>query len=256
LTAGIAHEINNPINFISSSIPPLKRDIEALDDLINKYDNLNADNLQAKLQEISDFKEEIDYDYTKEEIALLLSSITDGTNRTTEIVKGLRNFSRLDEADQKQASLNEGLEATILLMQSALKKKNIQLTKELGDIPEINCYAGQLNQVFMNILTNAAQAVSEKGTIKIKTFLDKETNNIKIEIADSGQGMSEEVKNKIFQPFFTTKAVGEGTGLGLSISYGIIKKHNGSIVVESEIGKGSTFIISLPIGEKLQSSHQ
>jgi two-component system, NtrC family, sensor kinase len=251
LTAGIAHEINNPINFISSSIPPLKRDIEALDDLINKYEGLNSDNLEAKLQEISDFKEEIDYDYTKEEIALLLSSITDGTNRTTEIVKGLRNFARLDEADQKRSSINEGLESTILLMQSSFKKKNIQLIKELGDIPNIVCYPGQLNQVFMNILNNAVQAMPEKGTITIKTRFCPETDSIKISLSDTGTGMSEAVKNKIFQPFFTTKDVGEGTGLGLSISYGIVKKHNGTIEVESEEGKGTTFRITLPKGEKL-----
>ena len=151
-------------------------------------------------------------------------------------------------AKKTKASVNEGLESTLLLMQSAIKSKNIELVKDLGNLPEINCFAGQLNQVFMNILTNAVQAMTGKGTITVKTFVDKLTNTVNISIADTGKGMTDEVKSKIFQPFFTTKGVGEGTGLGLSISYGIIKKHDGQIEVESTVGKGTIFIITLPIG--------
>ena len=202
------------------------------------------------MKEIKAFEAEIDYDYTTEEIDLLTNSINDGATRTAQIVKGLRNFSRTDESEQKKASVNEGLESTLLLMQSAFKKKNIQLIKELGNLPEINCFVGQLNQVFMNILTNAVQAMTEKGTITVKSYVDKTTNTVKISIADTGKGMTEEVKTKIFQPFFTTKDVGEGTGLGLSISYGIIKKHDGQIEVESTVGKGTIFTITLPIGVK------
>ena len=248
LTAGIAHEINNPVNFISSSLPPLKRNLEAIDNLMQQYDSLTSDNFEEKIKEIKAYKAEIDYDYTKEEINLLTNSINDGTHRTTEIVKGLRNFSRFDGGEKTKASVNEGLESTLLLMQSAIKSKNIELVKDLGYLPEIYCFAGQLNQVFMNILTNAVQAMTGKGTITVKTFVDKPTNTVNISIADTGKGMTEDVKSKIFQPFFTTKGVGEGTGLGLSISYGIIKKHDGQIEVESTVGKGTIFTITLPIG--------
>jgi two-component system, NtrC family, sensor kinase len=247
LTAGIAHEINNPINFVASSLQPLKRNLEALKSLIDQYDEYAEQPSADKLQEIVDYKEEIDYDYTKDEIEMLLSSISDGANRTTEIVKGLRNFSRLDESDRKKASLNEGIESTLLILQSNLKQKNIRLVKLLGEMPEIQCYAGQLNQVFMNILNNAIQAMPQQGTLTVKTFLDPQDHLIKIAISDTGSGIPEAVLNKIFDPFFTTKQVGEGTGLGLSISYGIVKKHNGTIEVQSEVGKGSTFVIQLPI---------
>ena len=250
LTAGIAHEINNPVNFISSSLPPLKRNLAAIEQLVTQYQSLTHANFEEKIKEIKAFESEMDYDYTKEEINLLTSSINDGTHRTAEIVKGLRNFSRIDGGKKTKTSVNEGLESTLLLMQSAVKLKNIELVKDLGNLPEINCFVGQLNQVFMNILTNAVQAMTEKGTITVKSFVDKPTNTVKISIADTGKGMTEEVKSKIFQPFFTTKDVGQGTGLGLSISYGIIKKHDGQIEVESTVGKGTTFTITLPIGIK------
>ena len=253
LTAGIAHEINNPVNFISSSIIPLKRNLAAIEQLVVQYRSLTPTNFEEKIKEIKAFEAEMDYDYTKEEISLLTSSINDGATRTAEIVKGLRNFSRTDEGEKRKASVNEGLESTLLLMQSAFKKKNIQLIKELGNLPEIYCFVGQLNQVFMNILTNAVQAMTEKGTITVKSFVDKSTNTVKISIADTGKGMTEEVKSKIFQPFFTTKKVGEGTGLGLSISFGIIKKHDGQIEVESTVGKGTIFTITLPIGVKIMT---
>ena len=253
LTAGIAHEINNPVNFISSSIVPLKRNLAAIEQLVVQYRSLTPTNFEEKMKEIKAFEAEMDYDYTTEELDLLTNSINDGATRTAQIVKGLRNFSRTDESEQKKASVNEGLESTLLLMQSAFKKKNIQLIKELGNLPEINCFVGQLNQVFMNILTNAVQAMPEKGTIKVKSFVDKPTNTVKISIADTGKGMTEEVKTKIFQPFFTTKDVGEGTGLGLSISYGIIKKHDGQIEVNSTVGKGTIFTITLPIGVKIMT---
>jgi histidine kinase len=247
LTAGIAHEINNPINFVASSLQPLKRNLDALKTLIDKYDDYAEQPSADKLQKIVDYKEEIDYDYTKDEIEMLLGSISDGANRTTEIVKGLRNFSRLDEADRKKASLNEGIESTLLILQSNLKQKNIRLIKLLSEIPEIQCYAGQLNQVFMNILNNAIQSMPQQGTLTVKTFLDAQDNLLKIAISDTGSGIPAAILSKIFDPFFTTKQVGDGTGLGLSISYGIVKKHNGTIEVESEMGKGSTFVVQLPI---------
>jgi signal transduction histidine kinase len=253
LTAGIAHEINNPVNFISSSIVPLKRNLAAIEQLVVQYRSLTPTNFEEKMKEIKAFEAEMDYDYTTEEIDLLTNSINDGATRTAQIVKGLRNFSRIDGGEKTKVSVNEGLESTLLLMQSAFKRKDIQLVKDLSDLPDIYCFAGQLNQVFMNILTNAVQAMTEKGTIKVKSFVDKPTNTVKISIADTGKGMTEDVKSKIFQPFFTTKKVGEGTGLGLSISYGIIKKHDGQIEVESTVGKGTIFTITLPIGVKIMT---
>jgi two-component system, NtrC family, sensor kinase len=245
LTAGIAHEINNPINFIASSLNPLKRNLDSFSELLEKYDTLAQGH--EDYSNIEAFKEEIDYEYTCEETTLLLASISEGAQRTSEIVKGLRNFSRLDEGERKKACLNEGLESTLMLLQSNIKNKDIQLVKSLGKLPETLCYAGQLNQVFMNILTNAIQAMPKKGILTLQSELDSLTSEIKIRISDTGNGMSEAVMQKIFDPFFTTKVVGEGTGLGLSISYGIIQKHQGTIQVQSEVGKGSTFLIVLPV---------
>jgi hypothetical protein len=245
LTAGIAHEINNPINFIASSLSPLKRNWDTFNELLGKYDELTQG--QEGYARIEAFKEEMDYEYTCEETNLLLASISEGAQRTSEIVKGLRNFSRLDEGERKKACLNEGLESTLMLLQSNIKNQEIQLVKSLGKLPETLCYAGQLNQVFMNILTNAIQAMPNKGILTLQSEWDSVTQQIQIRVSDTGKGMSEAVIQKIFDPFFTTKAVGEGTGLGLSISYGIIQKHQGTIQVESEVGKGSTFLIRLPV---------
>lgn len=253
LTAGIAHEINNPVNFISSSLIPLKRNLAAIEQLVAQYRSLTPTNFDEKIKDIKAFEAKMDYDYTKEEIDLLANSINDGAMRTAQIVKGLRNFSRTDEGEKTKSSINEGLESTLLLMQSAFKRKDIQLVKDLGNLPDIYCFAGQLNQVFMNILTNAVQALPDKGTIAIKTSLDETDNTIKISIRDTGKGMSEATQSKIFQPFFTTKKVGEGTGLGLSISYGIVQKHKGTIDVVTALGVGTEFIITLPVNEKLEA---
>jgi two-component system, NtrC family, sensor kinase len=245
LTAGIAHEINNPINFIASSLNPLKRNLETLSELLDKYDAISQ--THEAYPSIEAFKEEIDYEYTCEETNLLLTSISEGAERTTAIVKGLRNFSRLDEGERKKVDLNEGLESTLMLLQSNIRQKDIETVSSFGPLPETLCFPGQLNQVFMNILTNAIQAMSNKGILTVQSEFDPTLAQIRIRVSDTGKGMSEAVMQKIFDPFFTTKAVGEGTGLGLSISYGIIQKHQGTIKVESEVGKGSTFWIVLPV---------
>jgi signal transduction histidine kinase len=172
----------------------------------------------------------------------LFNSIKNGASRTTEIVRGLRNFTRLDEDSLKKANIEEGIESTLVILRSNLGK--IKLVKEYGKVPDINCFPGQLNQVFMNIISNAIQAMNDEGGILIKTT--HANKKIQVIIQDSGNGMSEDVRSRIFEPFFTTKDVGKGTGLGLSISYGIIQRHNGTIEVQSEPGQGTTFIISLP----------
>lgn len=246
LTAGVAHEINNPINFVTGNINPLKRNFESLKKLLQKIGGLKTDgDAKTELAEIDSLKKEMDFDYTIEESEKLLSGIEEGSRRTAAIVKGLRQFSRIDEDTKKLANINEGIESTLLLLQNKLKFQNIEVVPSFGDIPQIHCFPGQLNQVFMNLLTNAIDAIGSNGKIFITTAL--EGDRLKISVRDTGQGMPEEVKKKIFDPFFTTKEVGKGTGLGLSISYGIIEKHNGTIEVRSEPGKGTEFIILLPL---------
>ncbi|HKR04014.1 MAG TPA: ATP-binding protein [Bacteroidia bacterium] len=245
LTAGIAHEINNPVNFVSANITPLKRDISEVLTLLEKYESVDPDNVQQKMEEILKYRKQIDLTYTLQEINSLINGIEEGSRRTSEIVKGLRNFTRLDENDLKNADVNEGIESTLVILHARTADR-VEVIKKLDKtLPQIKCYPGQLNQVFMNILTNAIDAIEENGKITVTTY--RENNKLKISIRDTGKGMTEEIKKKIFDPFFTTKDVGKGTGLGLSISYGIIEKHNGKIEVISAAGKGTEFVITLPL---------
>lgn len=255
LTAGIAHEINNPINFVSSNIRPLKRDIADLLELLSLYDEMKQVDtmvaLKEKIDAVERLKKEVDLDYIKEELDMLLKGMEDGANRTVEIVKGLKIFSRVDESDLNFVNINEGIESTLVILNNQMSSR-MKLVKELGSIPAIECYAGKLNQVFMNILTNSIHAIldhpdSEKiPTIQVKTcMLNDQT--VVISFKDNGTGMTPEVKGKIFEPFFTTKDVGKGTGLGLSIVFKIIEAHNGTIDVISEVGEGTEFKITLPV---------
>ncbi|WMJ71923.1 7TM diverse intracellular signaling domain-containing protein [Cytophagaceae bacterium ABcell3] len=247
LTAGIAHEINNPINFVSSSVTPLRRDIMFLMSLLEKYSvSSSQESVKDHFSEAHAFEKRLDMPYLKEEIETILKGIDEGASRTTEIVKGLRNFSRLDESELKSVNFNEGIDSTMILLNS--KVKNINVVRNFGNIPDVECYAGKINQVFMNILSNAIEAVNEKGDegeIVITTCLNPK-GEVQVSIKDNGTGMPEDVKSKIFDPFFTTKDVGEGTGLGLSIVYRIIQSHNGEIAVNSEEGVGTEFVITLP----------
>jgi signal transduction histidine kinase len=245
LTAGVAHEINNPINFVSAGIDSLKDNYSDMAEVARQYFALNPeeDNKQ-KLLKLARLTKEVGVEELMKESEQLFRSIKNGANRTKEIVKSLRNFTRLDESDLKQAHLHEGIDSTLVILGSQLKDR-IEVVKNYGDLEPINCYPGQLNQVFMNILNNAVQAIKGPGTIRIQTYKNGQYAVVKIK--DSGVGMSEEVKKHIFEPFFTTKEVGEGTGLGLSITYGIIEKHHGKIEVESAPGQGTEFIIKLPL---------
>lgn len=245
LTAGVAHEINNPINFVSANIKPLKEDLSEIMQCIGLYEQtITKNKLEPYFESVQEYKKNADIEYSILEVGDLLKGIEEGAARTSEIVKGLRNFSRLDQNALKKADLNEGIESTLSLLHSVYKDK-VEIIKELGLLPEVDCFPGQINQVFMNIISNAVQAIPDLGTIFIKTWAD--ARSVKISIKDSGTGMSEEIRKKIFDPFFTTKDVGKGTGLGLSISYSIIEKHKGSIEVLSAPGEGAEFIISLPI---------
>jgi signal transduction histidine kinase len=185
-----------------------------------------------------------DYDFIKEDIDLMIEESIAGTERVKDIVLNLKSFARVDEAEKKDADIIESLESTLKIIWNELKYK-ADVVKNYSEIPIISCNPGQLNQVFMNIILNAAQAIEERGIITIET--EHEDSYITVSISDNGQGIPEENLSKLFDPFFTTKPVGKGTGLGLSISYGIIEKHKGTIEVESEVGIGTKFIIKLPI---------
>ena len=252
LTAGIAHEINNPINFVKSNVKPLQLDFKDLVEVIDEYDKLQTmepAQMPAQLKQITSLKKSIDIDFVKDEIVSLMTGIENGAERTAEIVRGLRTFSRLDESVIKTVNIHEGLDSTLILLRSNIPA-NITVVKEYNVDGTIECYPGKLNQVFMNILSNAIHAIKakedtgsdEKIVITTNRFVD---NEIEIRIRDTGKGMSEEVKQKIYDPFFTTKDVGEGTGLGMAIVFKIIKEHSGKIEVLSEEGKGCEFIITL-----------
>jgi signal transduction histidine kinase len=251
LTAGIAHEINNPINFVKSNIGPLQMDIDDLISIIDAYQPLHeipVDEIPDKLKEVKRLKDKIDIDYLKNEVENLVSGIRDGAERTVEIVKGLRTFSRLDEGEIKTVNIYEGLDSTIVLLRNMLNE-NIIIEKDYQADGVIECFPGKLNQVFMNIISNAIHAIKLKGdrTEKnyIRIFSKVVDGMLELHIKDTGVGMPDEVRRKIFDPFFTTKEVGEGTGLGLSIVYKIIFMHFGKIDVQSSPGNGAEFIISL-----------
>ena len=248
LTAGVAHEINNPINFISGNIKPLKRDLNDVLKILSAYDEIAGEPaLREKFAKVEGMKKEAEYSLLLQEIGHLLEGIEEGSRRTSEIVKGLRYFSRVDEDELKTANVNDGLEATLLILGNRMKER-IEVVKNYGDLPGIMCFPGQLNQVFMNVLTNAVEAIPEKGKIFITTRM--KGDSVEISIKDTGRGIPKEIMGKLFEPFFTTKEVGQGTGLGLSISYGIIERHKGKIKIESEEGRGSEFIITLPANLK------
>lgn len=241
LTAGVAHEINNPINFISSSISSIKKDMNDVMHILNRY---RAATSTAQLTSIRDTERELELDVTIKELDTLLQGVEEGTQRTAAIVKDLKTISRLDEAEMKSVDLHQGIDSTLSLLKHTFKD-NIIIHKDYGQIPLVECYPGKLNQVFMNLLANAIQAIESQGTITIKTRHDG--NNVEIRIEDTGCGIGENNHSKIFVPFFTTKDVGKGTGLGLAISHAIITDHHGTISFQSQEGKGTEFIVVLPL---------
>jgi signal transduction histidine kinase len=249
LTAGIAHEINNPINFVSANIKPLRMDFVEIFNLIEYYRQLEENPTDPQLhQKVADYAKQIDIDFIKTEVATLLDGIEDGAGRTTEIVQSLRTFSRTDELELKPTDINKSVLATLVLLRSTIPY-DIEIKPVLDKLPMLNCYPGKINQLLVNIINNSIQAIKAKPVhynehIQITTKNYPET--VVIEITDTGVGMTPEVKQHIFDPFFTTKDIGEGTGLGLSIVFGIIEKHKGSIEVKSQPGKGSTFKVTLP----------
>ena len=245
LVAGIAHELNNPINFVYGNVDFLSQYVEDLLSLVTLVDShpALAEDLRRELERR---KEEIEYDFLVADSSKLISSIRSGAERAASIVRDLKNFSRTGSGDRQATDLVKGIESTLNLI-APLIKNRIEIERHYpDDLPKLVCNAGHINQVFMNILTNAAQAIRGTGTIDISLAVVDESS-LAVSIRDSGEGMSAEVVEKMFDPFFTTKEVGEGTGLGLWISQSIIKNHGGELRVESEPGVGSRFTMILPL---------
>ncbi|MDJ1172608.1 MASE1 domain-containing protein [Roseofilum capinflatum] len=253
LVAGVAHEINNPVNFIHGNLTHTENYTHSLFKIISLYQQYYP----QPQNEIEELIEDSDLDFIQEDFPKLLQSMKVGANRIREIVISLRNFSRLDESDCKEVDIHEGLESTLMILENRFKRSvdqsEIQLIKNYGEIPLVDCYPGRLNQVFMNLLTNAMDALDESSdpdridTIHLTTEL-KDSNTVRIRIADNGPGIPEKVQSKLFDPFFTTKPVGQGTGLGLTISYQIITEtHQGALYCDSTLNEGTEFIIELPV---------
>ncbi|NJO51327.1 MAG: HAMP domain-containing protein, partial [Leptolyngbyaceae cyanobacterium RM2_2_4] len=255
LVSGIAHEINNPVNFIYANLDPAQTYVKDLLALVNLYQAEYADPSQS----IQSFINDIDLEFVKEDLPKLLNSMTVGSERIRDIVKSLRNFSRLDESGFKPVDISEGIESTLMILRHYLHPKNgdskIEVVRQYGRIPLVECCPGQLNQVFMNILTNAIDAIHEQqsqhpgymGQIQIRTGVVND-GWIRVLITDNGIGITDEIRAKLFDPFFTTKPIGKGTGLGLSISYQIVTKtHHGRLGCSSVVGQGTQFAIEIPV---------
>ncbi len=241
LAAGVAHEINNPVGFVNSNLGTLKTYVGNLFAVIDAYQAVDA-GADRKMLEAA--QQKADLEFLREDLPSLLLESQDGLNRVTKIVQDLKDFSRVDQAEHQLANLNDALESTLNVVWNEIKYK-AEVVRELGDIPEIECVPAQINQVFMNLLVNAAQAIEQRGSITLRSGL--ENGYVWFEFADTGKGMNAETVKRIFEPFYTTKPIGQGTGLGLSISYDIIvKKHGGRIDVSSEPGQGTTFRLWLP----------
>lgn len=255
LAAGVAHEINNPIGYINSNLNTLKdyiHDISAFFTSIEKVlTKLNADEdiKNVLLKEFTKAKEDNDIDFLFEDIGELVKESISGMQKVKTIVLGLKNFSHSGGDVMQAVDINENIEDTIRIVWNELKY-HCEIDKNLAELPLTYCHSNQLNQVFMNLLVNAGHAIKERGIIKVRTW--REDNIICVEIEDNGTGIKEEHLNQLFNPFFTTKPVGQGTGLGLSISYGIIQNHHGNIEVSSQLGTGTCFKVSLPILDKPQ----
>lgn len=231
LVAGVAHELNNPIGFIYANMGHFQRYVGQLREMCE------ASGFQGEAAEKAE--------KTFSTLDRLVESCSNGAQRIKEIVLGLRAFSRLDEAERKTVDVHEGIDSTLTLLEHHMKDR-ITVTKDYGDLPLVECMPGQLNQVFVNLLTNAVDAVEGEGEVVITTRTEGD-EHVSIGIRDTGAGIPDDVRSRIFEPFYTTKDVGKGTGLGLSISYGIVEKHGGSIAVESAAGEGTTFVVRLPV---------
>lgn len=243
LAAGVAHELNNPAGFIYGNMDLIKGYLGRLELVLSIYQRVSLP--PAEAAELELIKTEIGHDELLPELQSMVADCLEGAERIRDVVQNLRLFSRIDDAECKRVDLHESIDSTLRLLSRYYGSGRIRLVREYGKLPLVDCYAGQLNQVWTNLLVNAAQAITGEGEVRISSRVEGEM--VVISIGDTGSGIEPEKLNRIFEPFFTTKPVGEGTGLGLSISYGIIEKHGGSITVESTAGAGTTFSVAIPI---------
>jgi len=251
LAAGVAHEINNPIGYVYSNLGTLEKYVQDTFGMLDLYEQAEGAITDAGVRsKLKAAKDKLDIEFLKEDLGALMSESKDGITRVKQIVQNLKDFSHLDTSDEWHfADLHRGIESTLNIVSNEIKYK-ADVVREYGVVPEVECLPSQLNQVFMNLLVNAAHAIEERGTITIRTGTirtGQQGDEVWVEVADTGKGIAPENIKKIFDPFFTTKPVGKGTGLGLSLSYGIIQKHYGRIEVHSEVGKGTTFRVYLPV---------
>ena len=249
LAAGVAHEINNPIGFINSNLSTLGKYLSRLTGfLAAQSECIAAGAPPEKVESVRRQQANLKIDYIVKDLEDLVRESMEGAERVRSIVADLKIFSRMDESEYKQADLNECLRSAINIAWNEIRYK-ATLKKELGEIPRTRCYPHQMNQVFMNLLVNAAHAIEDQGVITVRSW--EEDGYVCVSVADTGRGIPEANLNRIFEPFFTTKGVGKGTGLGLSITYDIVKKHNGEITVRSEPGKGTLFTVRIPVVEEI-----
>ena len=245
LAAGVAHEINNPVGFVTSNLGTLRGYVEDLLVLISAYERGERGLAGSEaLRQAHDLKTRMDFDYVKEDITNLLKESQEGLARVKKIVQDLKEFSHVGNQDMQLADLHRGIDSTLNIVHNEIKYK-AEVVKQYGELPRVECVASQINQVFMNLLVNAAHAIDKRGVITVRTGVEDDW--VWVEVSDTGCGIPKENLSKLFNPFFTTKPVGKGTGLGLSLSYGIVNRHGGRIEVESEVGKGSTFRVWLPV---------
>ena len=243
LAAGIAHELNNPSGFIYGNMQMLSECVLGLERLLSFYEGVRlAPEEDAALRAL---KDEVDYEHTLNDLHSIIIDCREGAERIRDIVQNLRTFSRLDEAEFKKVDIHDGLESTLRLLSRFFSSGAVTLRREYGRLPPVDCYAGQLNQVWMNLLANAAYAVKCGGVVSVST--EGRGDSVIVRVRDTGCGIAPENLPRIFDPFFTTKPVGEGTGLGLSVTYGIIERHGGAIEVESRLGEGTVFTVTIPV---------
>jgi two-component system, NtrC family, sensor kinase len=253
LVAGVAHEINNPLAFVSNNVAVLERDLRdmiAIVGLYRQFPRPDAPEHAALNARIDQVSEELDLDYTLENLPRLIERTREGLRRIERIVKDLRLFARVDEGEWNEVDLNPGIESSVNMVLGYARKKGARLVMELGSLPLVRCRAARVHQVIVNLLMNAIDACGSDGVVTIRTGAEAETGGVRIEVADTGCGIDPQIRERIFDPFFTTKPIGEGTGLGLSISYGIVEEHHGTIDVQSTPGHGTSFVVHLPLGAK------
>lgn len=243
LVAGIAHELNNPINFVHGNLPYLREYFEDLKKLIASLDDLTGENKP----QVTELKNKMRYDFLITDLDHIIADLNEGAERIRFIIRNLKSFSRLDEAELKEGSVKEGIESTLKILSQYYGRDKIPFETDFADLPPILCYPGQLNQVWMNLLSNAAEAVMSVPTPLVTIKTEEANNRIKVTIADNGAGIPPDVQSKIFEPFFTTKPVGQGTGLGLSICHSIMQRHGGEIFCNSTLGEGTSFVLEIPI---------